>query len=199
MALDEVESAEVAGPGFLNLRLCGLVLPRRARGGRRGLRRRLGDRARAGAGRDGVGEPDRADRRLRRAQRRLRRLRRAAARVRRARGGARVLLQRRRRVRSTDSARRSTRCERGEPVPEDGYHGDYVVELAQRRGRSGAADARVDRGDDGALPHPLRQLGAAERARAAAARAAAAARHLRGRTARSGRDRPRTATSRTGC
>ena len=68
---------------------------------------------------------------------------------------------------------------RGEPVPEDGYQGDYVAALAAERRRPGAADARVDRGDDGALPHPLRQLGAAERARAAAARVPAAPRHLR--------------------
>ena len=53
---------------------------------------------------------------------------------------------------------------RGEPVPEDGYHGDYVAELAAARGRSGAADARVDRGERGAVPRALRQLGAAERA-----------------------------------
>ena len=68
---------------------------------------------------------------------------------------------------------------RGEPVPEDGYQGDYVVALAARGGRPGAEDARVDRGDDGALPHPLRQLGAAERAGTAPARVPAAPRHLR--------------------
>ena len=86
---------------------------------------------RARAGRDGVGEPDRPDRRLGRAQRRLRRLGRTAARVRRPRRRARVLLQRRRQRRSSASAPRSTRSRRGEPVPEDGYQGEYVVELAQ--------------------------------------------------------------------
>ena len=48
---------------------------------------------------------------------------------------------------------------RGEPVPEDGYRGDYVVELAARGRRPGPEDARVDRADDGALPDPLRLAG----------------------------------------
>ena len=64
--------------------------------GRAGVRRGAGGPARARPGRDGVGEPDRPDRRLRRPQRRLRRLGRAPAGVRRPRGRARVLLQRRR-------------------------------------------------------------------------------------------------------
>ena len=88
---------------------------------------------------------------------------------------------------------------RGEPVPEDGYQGEYVVAARRRGGRSGAEDARVDRGDDGAIPHPLRQLGAAERARAAAAGVPAAPRHLREGRRASGRGRLLTATSRTGC
>ena len=106
------------------------------------------------------------------------RLRRATARVRRARGGARVLLQRRGRA-----ARAVPRVDRRAPARRAGAGGRLPRRLRRRagqgRGRSGAADARVDRGDDGALSHPLRQLGAAERARAAARRAAAAARHLR--------------------
>ena len=88
---------------------------------------------------------------------------------------------------------------RGEPVPEDGYHGEYVAELARARRRPGPADARVDRADDGALPHPLRQLGAAERARAAAAPSSCRGSTRTSRTARSGRGRRPTATSRTGC
>ena len=69
---------------------------------------------------------------------------------------------------------------RGEPVPEDGYQGEYVVELAKAEGDPVPKMLGLDRGDDGALSHPLRQLGVAERARAAAPRAAAASRHVRG-------------------
>ena len=63
------------------------------------------------------------------------------------------------------------------------------------RGRSGAADARADRGVARALPDPLRLVDAAERARRAAARA-----HRRGstrtrRTGRSGSARRSTATT----
>ena len=84
LELDDVDSSEVAGPGFLNLRLSdGFFLDALAEigdgyGG--GWVRRAGARS----GGDGVREPDRADRRLGRPKRRLRRLRRAAARVRRA-------------------------------------------------------------------------------------------------------------------
>ena len=65
---------------------------------------------------------------------------------------------------------------RGEPVPEDGYHGDYVAELAARDGRPRRRHAEADRGDDGAVPHPLRLVGPPERARAAARAASAEAR-----------------------
>ena len=78
------------------------------------------------------------------------------------------------RFRASVEARR-----RGEEPPEDGYHGAYIAELAQRAGRPGAGDAAPDRGDDGALPDPFRLVGEAERARAAAARVPAAPGHLR--------------------
>ena len=98
-ALPQVERAEIAGPGFVNLWLAPSWYARRAHGdarGRHGVRRRLGGDEGEGAGRDGVRQPDRTDSRRPRAERRLRRLGRAAARVRRARRRARVLLQRRR-------------------------------------------------------------------------------------------------------
>ena len=74
---------------------------------------------------------------------------------------------------------------RGETVPEDGYQGDYVAALAARAKatRCRRCSQSIER-DDGALPRPLRLVGAAERARGAARRAPAAARHVRGATAR---------------
>ena len=104
------------------------------------------------------------------------------------------------RFRASVEARR-----RGEEPPEDGYQGEYIAELAHAARRSGAADAGADRGDDGALPDPLRLLGEAERARAAAARVPAAPGHVReGRRRlgalvglrRRGRPRPRSAPRR---
>ncbi len=130
--LDEVERAEVAGPGFVNLWLApawfgealGEILEAGLGFGGGSPERRERD-----PGRDGLGEPDRADHRRLGAERRVRRLGRAPARVRRARGRARVLLQRRRRA---DGALRASveAVRRGEEPPEDGYQGDYVAELA---------------------------------------------------------------------
>ena len=65
------------------------------------------------------------------------------------------------------SARSVEAARRGEAPPEDGYHGAYIADLAREAGRPGAADARADPGDARALPHPLRLVGEAERARAA--------------------------------
>ena len=179
VALDEIDSAEVAGPGFLNLRVGDrFFLDALAEIGD-GLRRGVGGAARARPGRDGLGEPDRADRRLGGAQRR------ATATASRGCSSSRATRSRASTTTTTPAAqvdlfRASVEAlRRGEDVPEDGYKGEYVVELAQREGDPDSAHARVDRAVDGALPHPLRQLGAAERARAAPAGVHAAPRHLR--------------------
>ena len=93
---------------------------------------------------------------------------------------------------SVDNARR------GEEPPEDGYHG--ALHRGARAGvwRPGAADARVDRGCPGALSHSLRHLRAPERRRDrdSARRSRCSIRSRR--TAPSGRGRPRTVTRRTG-
>ena len=78
------------------------------------------------------------------------------------------------RFRASVEARR-----RGEEPPEDGYQGDYIAELAKLPDDPVPAMLRTDRGDAGALPDPLRLVGEAERARAAAARVPAAPRHVR--------------------
>ncbi len=70
---------------------------------------------------------------------------------------------------------------RGEEPPEDGYHGDYVAELAKEDGDPVPAMREADRGVARALPDPLRLVGEPERDRAARRRAAAEARHVRGR------------------
>ena len=183
-ALSQVERAEVAGPGFVNLLLAPGWFgggPRRDPRGRRGVRRRFARAPRAGPGRAGLRQPDGADRRLDGAERRLRGLRRAPARVRRARRRARVLLQR---CRDADGALPASvdALRRGEEPPEDGYHGAYIVDARAARRRPGSAHARSrSRPTPRALPHPLRQLGAAERARAAASRVPSAPRGLRAR------------------
>ena len=64
------------------------------------------------------------------------------ARGRRPAGDARVLLQRLRAPRCASSASRCSRSGDGEPVPEDGYHGDYV---AGPRGRSCPTTSRPPR------------------------------------------------------
>ena len=68
---------------------------------------------------------------------------------------------------------------RGEEPPEDGYHGDYIAELTRAPATRCRAMLERIEADAGALPHPLRLVGAAERARGAAAGAAAAPRHVR--------------------
>ena len=198
-ALPDVERAEIAGPGFVNLWLDARVVPRRARRdprGRRGLRRRLGGGQGERAGRDGLGQPDGADRRLRRAQRRLRRLRRAAARVRRARRRARVLLQRRRRA---DGA--LPRLGRGAPARGGAARGRLPGRLHRRArdaaGRPGAADAAPDRGDAGALPDPLRLLGECRASSRSGSPSTCRGWTPTRRTGPSGRARRRTATRTT--
>ena len=131
-----IAAAEVAPPGFLNLRLA----DRDARGGRRGDPRRAGGlgprrsrRAARGQRRVRVGQPDRPADDRQRARRVRRRPALPRPRGRRAAGHARVLLQRLRAARSRTSARRSLAIRRGEPVPEDGYHGDYVARPRARR------------------------------------------------------------------
>ena len=58
---------------------------------------------------------------------------------------------------------------RGEEPPEDGYHGGVHRRPRRSSGRPRAGDAAPHRGHARALPHPLRLLGAAERARGAPA------------------------------
>ena len=61
---------------------------------------------------------------------------------------------------------------RGEEPPEDGYHGEYVVELAREEGDPVPRDARADRGALERFRDPLRLVGERERARAPSAGAA---------------------------
>jgi arginyl-tRNA synthetase len=64
---------------------------------------------------------------------------------------------------------------RGEEPPEDGYRGDYVRELAAEKGDPVPKMlAQIE-----AAPHPLRLVGPAERAGAADLRVSAPARHVR--------------------
>ena len=128
-------------------------------------------------------------------------------------------------ARSGTSARRSRALRRGEPVPEDGYHGEYVDDLAaalpddvlgrrdaprRRRGRrprrplGGGARPRGHRGEPRAGSASASTSGRARRgcttragssARSSACGSAATS---TSRTARSGSARPRSATTRTG-
>ena len=100
------------------------------------------ERPRAHPGRDGLGEPDRADHGRLGAERRVSATRSHACSPSPAtRSSASTT--------TTTPARRWTRfresveaVRRGEEPPEDGYRGDYVAELARRR-RPGAGDARA--------------------------------------------------------
>ena len=108
-------------------------LGRDARGGTR-LRRWLGGVAAAtDPGRDGLGEPDGPDHRRPWPKRRLRRLRRAPARVRRPHGRARVLLQR---LGWSDGSLPGVcrGAQEGEELPEEGYQGAYIEDLAREEG-----------------------------------------------------------------
>ena len=151
-----LDRVEVAGPGFLNLFLADAWYVARAR--RRARRRRGFGARRAGAAREGprrvrLRQPDRPADRRQRAPRRLRRRARADPRARRPRGqreyyfndaGSQI-------ERLGESIRARAR---GEEVPEDGYEGDYVDELARgdpgrrrpRRRPSSRAAASSDHG-----------------------------------------------------
>ena len=135
---DRLSSVEVAGPGFLNLRLAdgwyGEALRHVLDAGEHfGVREpRTGERAHVefvSANPTGpltVGQ---------RAARRLRRRRRPAARARRLRGLARVLPQRRG-VPGLNLGLSIQARARGEEPPEDGYQGDYVRALAAARSQA---------------------------------------------------------------
>jgi hypothetical protein len=160
-ALPSVDGAEVAGPGFVNLRLRTDLVRRGARRDprRRGaLRGRFGGRTGARPGRDGLSEPDGPDHRRGSAERRLRRLGRAGARLRRPPGRARVLLQR---LRRADGP--VPRLRRRDPTRRGAARGRLPGRVRRRARtggrRPGAADARADRGLAGALPDPLRRPG----------------------------------------
>ena len=177
--VDEVDSTEVAGPGFINLRLADSFFFDALAEVGEGYGGGWVAEPAAHPGRDGVREPDRA----RSSSRHARNGAYGDSVARLLAFGGHVV---EREYYYNDAGAQIDRfrasvdaLRRGEPVPEDGYHGDYVRELASAGGRPGAADARVDRAHDRAVPHPLRQLGAAERAREAPARVAAATRHLR--------------------
>ena len=141
-----VERVEIAGPGFLNVFTTDEWLhdgaPRRGRGGR-GVRTCRADRP-ARAGRVREREPDRSAAHRARPERRARGRPRAPPRGRRLDRRARVLLQRRG---PADGPVRRSRSRRGTcsalgreaEVPEEGYHGAYLVELAE--------DIRAEHGD----------------------------------------------------
>ena len=184
-ALDEVERAEVAGPGFVNLWLApawyGAGAGRDA-GGRSRLRRAAGRPSSASASRSRWSPRIRPGRSRSRAPGTARSA--TASRACSSSPGHEV----EREYYYNDAGsqmelfRESVEAiRRGEEPPENGYQGEYVVDLARRRGRPGSEDARADRGDARALPDPLRLLGVAERARGAARRVPAAPRHVRAR------------------
>ena len=196
--LPEVERAVVAGPGFLNLwvtdAFVGEVLGEIDAGYGGGS----AARSRADPGRARLGQPDGAAHGRRGPERRLRRLRRPPARVRRPRGRTRVLLQRRRRPDGPVS-----RLRRGGPRGPGAARGRLPRRLHRRdrgrAGRPGAADAARDRADAGAVPDPLRLVGAPERARARPGGDSRARSRPTSATGRSSCARRTSATTRTGC
>ena len=180
--LDEVERAEVAGPGFVNLWLSpawfGEALGEILAAGPR-LRRRLGGSRRRTC-RSRWSPPTRPGR--------SRSPRRGTARTAtRSRGCSSSPATRSSASTTTTtparrwsgSAPRSRRAGAGRSRPRTATAASTSTSSRRADERSGAADARADRGDARALPHPLRLVGAAEPARAAAAGVPAAARHLR--------------------
>ena len=197
----QVEQAEVAGPGFVNLWV--------------GARRGTATRWRS------CSTPARVRRRLRRRRASVIQVELVSANPtgpidsRRRRGTAHTATRSRacsssRATRSSASTTTTTRAprwtasaasveavRRGER-PAGGRLPGRVHRRARRaRGRSGPDDARADRGVARALPRPLRLVGAAERARAAARASCCRGSTRTRRTARSGRARPRTATTTT--
>ncbi len=186
-----IASAEVAPPGFLNLRLADAALeavvardPRATR--RRGARSPAAT-PRVGQRRVRVGQPDRA------AARRQRRGAPSSATCsagssRRAASGSRAsTTSTTRAARSGTSARRSRRSSAGEPVPEDGYQGDYVDDLA-----ADAAGRRLGRGDGAGRRHRRHRRPLGGRARPRGHRGQPRRRSASGST--SGRARPGSTT-----
>ncbi len=163
---------EVAGPGFVNLFLSDAWY-------RRALRTVLdaGERFGAGGAAGGapgpggvrLGQPDRPAGRRQRAPRRLRRRPVAGAAAPRPRGVARVLLQRRRLADPPAGGVGAGAGSRRE-VPEGGYQGEYVRDLAAQipgveamdagrgGGGGGGASAGADQGDARALRRSLRPV-----------------------------------------
>ena len=194
--LPQVETRRGRGAGLREPPARRRVLRRGARGDRRGLRRRVGRRSRSGS-------RSSSSRRTRPARSWSRR--RATART--ATAVARLLAFAGTRVEreyyfndaggQMDRFRASVEAvRRGEEPPEDGYHGEYIAELAREPGDPVPRDARADQGVARALPHRLRHVGQRRaRPRRRDPGGARAPRHLRGRRARSGRARARTATT----
>ena len=167
------------------------------RGARAGLRRRVPGAARARPGRDGLREPDRADRRLRGAERRHRRLARAPARARRRRGRARVLLQRRGRADG-----RVPRVGRGDPAWGGAARGRLPAASTSASWRSFPA-TRCRRCWSRSRRRSSASASTSTRGRSRAGWRSGCRSCSRGSTrtsatARSGRAPPRTATTRTG-
>ena len=97
------------------------------------------------------------------------------------------------------SAPRSRRARRGRSRPRTATAASTSTSSRRLDGDPVPAHARADRGVARAVPHPLRLVGAAERARASACRSSCRGSTRTSRTARSGRAPPPTATSRTAC
>ena len=194
----EVERAEVAGPGFLNLCVGDAFLATALARDRRGLRRAARRKAGARERRDGLGEPNGADPRV---GARNGAYGDSVARLLEFAGhevDARVLLQRRRPADRPLPRVGRGRCAAARNCRRTGTRATTSPSSRSSKATPCRTCSRSIERDDGALPHPLRLVGAAERARAAAARVPAAARHVReGRRACGCARRP-TATTRTG-
>ena len=197
--LDEIESAEVAGPGFLNLRLADAFFLDALGEVGEDYGGGWAERARARAGRDGLGEPDRPDRRLA--------LRGTAPTATASRGCSRSAGMRSRAStttttparRWTASARRSTRCGAASRCRRTAT--TATTSSRARRGgrRPGAEDARVDRARRWSGSASTSTAGRCRASSSSGCRSSCRGSTPTRRTARSGRARPRTATSRTGC
>ena len=197
--LPEVESAEVAGPGFVNLWLADAFFVEALGEIGEGYGVRVGGEARAGAGRVRLREPDGPDHGRVGPERRVRRQRRAAARVRGTHGRARVLLQRR--GRADGSLPRVGRggAARGGPArgrlprrlhrrPGDGADGDPMAPMLER------IDATLAR-----FRIHVRLVGAAERCSSASCRRSSRSCRRTRPTGRCTSARRNSATRRTAC
>ena len=223
-----IAATEVAGPGFLNITLdaaaAGALAQTHRRGGRRlRPRRPLPAASRSTSSSSPRTRPGRstsAASRWAAVGDSLARMLRVAGRPR----HARVLLQRPRQRRSTASRAACVAAHRGEPAPEDGYGGDYILEIAARvearlprrprrppaRGAAGGLPrarrrphVRRDQGEPARLRRRLRRLLPRERParvgrrRARDRRGCASSATSTRPTARSGCARPSSATTRT--